>query len=380
MAGVDADLILAEHRVRVLADGPDLLSSVLSMLVPPCSDSPAGDATTEWLVEVRVEEAGLARLPELGHPALSWEDSGMRLTILDTLEGVVRLAARYRASSGTALLTVDRPGHRTTVLIPGEDLVSRRWADWVVRAFFGPRLLADGWVLLHAAAVRVTHDGGDRAVVILAGPRGGKSTIAHRACAELGAGFMADDLVLLKVGDRGSAQVIGWPTRVCVPTELLDQSLFDALPDHSVARIEVSAQGRRRLVLSPPDYQSLLGVTRAQPGPVALGGFLTLLPEASGRRSAWEWCRALTAEQLAMAVAEAGAVPAQRLRTLDLLGVAGDPATTVNGIRQKDPVWWADALAGVPAVGIELADVSALARLPIRDILRSRFPWFVEAA
>lgn len=380
MAGTEADLVLAGHRVRVLASDPGLLRGVLSVLVPPCTERPVSEATAEWLVDVSVTEDGPGGLSESGRPALCWQDSGMRLTVLDRIGWVVTLAARYRADSATALLTVDWSEHRTSVLIPGADVVSRRWADWVVRAFFGPRLLADGWVLLHAAAVRATADGGDRALLVLAGPRGGKSTIAHRACVELGAGFMADDLVLIRPGADGCPLVIGWPTRICVPVELLDEAMLDALPEPSSALVEDSAQRRRRLVLSPPEYQRLLGVRRAEPGPVQLGGVLVVLPQARGLRGASARCLALAGNQLAAAIAEAGRVPAQRLRMLDLLGVAGDPAVTSAGIEKEGAAWLPGALAGIPAAGLELADISALPRLPVWDLAGSCFPWLPRAA
>jgi hypothetical protein len=205
-----------------------------------------------------------------GHPVLAWPHSGMRLTVIEASHDVLRLAGRYRADSPTAVIEVDRRRQLTQVQVPGGDLPSRRWPDWILRAFFGSRLLADGWTLLHAAAVRVPAPGGDRALLVLAGPQGGKSTLAHRACTELGAQFMADDLVLLRAG-TGRPEAAGWPARVCVPAELLDDALLGLLPGRQVAETAVAGRARRRMVVSPPEYQRLLGIDRGGPAPVGGG-------------------------------------------------------------------------------------------------------------
>lgn len=88
------------------------------------------------------------------------------------------------------------------------------WTGW--RVFFGSLLIADGWRLVHASAVCIA----DRAVMIAAPPHGGKFTLAHRACPELGAALMADDLVFLG-GAKDMPLAVGWPTRIAVPTECL---------------------------------------------------------------------------------------------------------------------------------------------------------------
>lgn len=378
MPGAESDLVLAGHRVRVVAEDSGLLNDALSVLVPPCSEVPVSGAEADWRVEIGVTDAEFSGLPELGRPALSWPDSGTRLTILDAVDGVTTLAARYRADSPAALVTVDRPRGRTQILIPGSDPASRRWTDWVVRAFFGPRLLADGWMLLHAAAVRVMTSDGGRALLVMAGPRGGKSTIAHRACTELGTQFMADDLVLLRPGPAGCPSVIGWPTRVCLPSELLDQALLDASPRPSSARTDVAGGQRRRLILSPPEYQRLAGVMRAEPGPVRVGGVLAVLSGEPDGKAPPGRCLLLGDEQLAAAMAGAGQVPAQRLRMLDMLGVAGNPATAIAGT-PGHPASWRSVLSGVPVAGLGLTDMSLLPQLRIWDLLDDCLPWLREA-
>jgi hypothetical protein len=175
------------------AEDTSLLREAVSVLVPPCGEEPVAVDEPGWQIDVSAGMGARGELSEVGCPVLAWPDSGMRLTIVDAADGVT-LAARYRADSPVALVEVDVLRRRTRVRIPDGDPPSRRWADWVARAFFGTRLLADGWLLIHAAAVRMTAGGGDRALLVLAGQQGGKSTLAHRACAELGAQLLADDL------------------------------------------------------------------------------------------------------------------------------------------------------------------------------------------
>jgi hypothetical protein len=363
------DLVLAGHRVRVTGEDTGLLGDAVSVLVPPCALEPVTAREPGWHVDVAVAAVAVRDTGETGHPVLSWPDSGMRLTVLDA-GGTLRVAARYRAASPPAVLEVERLRRRTRVVIPDGDLPSRRWPDWVVRLFFGTRLLADGCLLLHAAAVRAAAADGDRALLILAGQRGGKSTLAHRACVELGARFMADDLVLLRAGSE-VPEVTGWPTRVCLPAELLDGRLLAGLADRVVTQVTAAGM-RRRLVVSPAEYQQLLGVARA--GPAGLGGVLAVVP-AGGRAGPAARATVLGAERLAAVLAGAGHVPAQRLRMLDLLGVAGAPAVTVPAQPRVPPAGWSRVLAGIPAACLELADGPLLPQLPVWQLLEPYLPW-----
>jgi hypothetical protein len=363
------DLLLAGHRVRVTGEDTSLLGDAVSVLVPPCALEPVTAHEPAWHVDVAVAAVAVRDTQETGHPVLSWPDSGMRLTVLDA-GGALRVAARYRSGSPPAVLEVERLRRRTRVVIPDGDLPSRRWPDWVVRLFFGTRLLADGWLLLHAAAVRVAAAGGNRTLLILAGQRGGKSTLAHRACVELGARFMADDLVLLRAGSE-VPEVTGWPTRVCLPAELLDGPVLAGLADRVVTQVTAGGM-RRRLVVSPAEYQQLLGVGRA--GPAVLGGVLAVVP-AGGRSGPAARATVLGGERLAAVLAGAGRVAAQRLRMLDLLGVAGDPAVTVPAQPRVPAAGWSRVLAGIPAVCLELADGPLLPQLPVWQLLEPYLPW-----
>ncbi len=123
------DLMLAGHRLRMTAEDASLLRDAVSVLVPPCAEEPIGAEEPGWHVDVSGVTAGLGELCEQGRPVLSWPDSGTRLSIIDAADGVVTLAARYRAGSPAALVETDLLRRRTRVLIPEGDPPSRRWAE-----------------------------------------------------------------------------------------------------------------------------------------------------------------------------------------------------------------------------------------------------------
>ncbi len=366
-------LVLAGHRVRVSAEDTRLLRDAVSVLVPLCAEEPVTANEQAWEVRISLATGREDTVPD-GHPVLAWPH-GMRLTVIEADHDVLRLAGRFRADSPAAVIEVDRRRQLTQVQVPGDDPPSRRWPDWILRAFFGSRLLADGWTLLHAAAVRIPAPGGYRALLVLAGPRGGKSTLAHRACTELGAQFMADDLVVLRAG-TGRPEVAGWPTRVCIPAELLDDALLGSLPGQQVAQIAVGGRARRRVVVSPPEYQRLLGIDRGGPAPV--GGVIAVVPARNGPRGPAARSAPMDADLLAAMLADAARVEAQRLMTLDLLGVAGC-AAVAPALRSPVTVpAWGSALAGIRGACLELGDAAQLPFLPVWDLLKPHLPWLGE--
>jgi hypothetical protein len=106
--------------------------------------------------------------------------------------------------------------------------------------------------MLHAAAVTV--DAGT--VLVLAGPWGGKSMLAHRACREHGAAFLADDLVFL----CEDGTVVGWPTRVALPVSLCTDI---EIPRRQ--RRVVDGQLRDRVLFTPSEYRRAFAVRSAGP-------------------------------------------------------------------------------------------------------------------
>ncbi|HEY6425214.1 MAG TPA: hypothetical protein VIY28_18625 [Pseudonocardiaceae bacterium] len=290
------------------------------------------------------------------------------MTVVDIAGGVMTLTGRYRPGAQPATMKVDAVGRETHLMVAVGDVASRRWLDWVARVFFGTRLLHDGWLLLHASAVRVVTSVGERALVVLAGQRGGKSTIAHRACVERGAVLMADDLVLLRP-ERDGVTVVGWPTRVCVPAELLGAATLDALPSGALQATVVAGQERHRLVVSPPEHERLFGIGRA--GLARLGGILVISPRAGAAPARAD---IVDSDRIGEVLVDAARVPSQRLMMLDLLGVAGlaaihaaPPSTAASQVGELT-----QALRQVPVVGLDLADAAQLPWLPLWDLLD---PW-----
>ncbi|QOC93854.1 hypothetical protein [Micromonospora craniellae] len=243
--------------------------------------------------------------------------------------------------------------------------------------FFGTRLLADGWQLVHASAVSIDTDDGPRAVLFLAAPCGGKSTLAHRAGVELRAGLLADDLVLLRVSSAGIA-AIGWPTRVSVPTELLDAAVRENTSGGPMVETLVRGRRRRRLVLSPPEYAAMSGVDRS--GPTRLGAIVV-----ASRTDAASATRGLAVngnldhKRVAAELTLAAQVPAQRLMMLDVLGVAGPCAPSPWSMRCERNDLIAGLSSGdVVTVEMSVPEMSRLPLLPVWDALSVHIPWITR--
>jgi len=370
------DLVLAGHRIRFTAEAQDLIDPALSTLAPPCAVEEPGAKTAGWSVEVMRATRTASR--RRGHPIFGWTESGRQLKILDAADDRLVLAGHYRAGCAAALIEVDARTRQTRVLLPPGDEPSRRWPDWVGRMFFGTRLLADGWHLVHAAAVSIDTDAGPRAVLFLAGPHGGKSTLAHRACVELSAKLLSDDLVLLRPR-AGGVDAVGWPTRVSVPMDLLDPTA-PATDSGATVLDRVEGRQRHRLVLSPPEYAARFEVQRA--GPTTLGSIVVInSTSVDADVDGLVVDPGLGADRLGAALTIAAQIPAQRLMMLDLLGVAGPSA------RPPAPTELARAdllaalrAAEIAAVEVGVPDLSRLPALPIWTALASGIPWLSGGA
>ncbi|MET9104803.1 hypothetical protein [Streptomyces antibioticus] len=316
-------------------------------------------AEPDWSVRIyenirpggAVEEAA-------GQPELVFPQGGPRLTVLDNQNGSLRVRGRYRPDGAAVVIEAEASACRTRLVLPAGDVGAVRWGDWLAKVFFASRLLQTGWRMLHASAVAI--DG--RALLFLAGPRGGKSTLAHRACMELGADFLADDLVVLSP----DGTVVGWPARVCLPADLPVRRAVGTLLDGMA-----DGQVRRRLLLTPAEHRTALGVTYSPPVP--LGMVVSIEPMAD------PWAPAVHAVRLAQddviaAAAEAQDVPAQRLYTSDLLGLTGGPRTS-GLVGAAGEV--ARLLSRVPGALLRLGDPAALPTAPVWDALSGLGPGVV---
>ncbi|MGW4550046.1 hypothetical protein ACWEN4_27425 [Streptomyces violaceorubidus] len=338
-------------RLRVETPTPDVLGSVLGMLVPACSVA-SPDVVTQWTL--KVEERG----PEVqdgsglfdGRLVLELPYGGRRLAVVGVDEGALRVAACYRPGTTPVLMEVDSRQQVTRLVVASGDVVGLRWADYLGRVFFASRLLASGWRMLHASAVAV--DG--VALVFLAGRHGGKSTLAHRAVQELGARFLADDLVLIGP-DR---TVVGWPTRVAVPAKLVGD-----IDGGRRERTVVTGVRRDRVLFTPAQHRAALGI--AYSPPVPLGAVVIV----DGDADAVEGVRA-DAGMLHRAVVRAAHVPQQLLYVSDPLGLMG-------GARLADQVAGAGQLeglmSGVPAAVLRVA-VEHLQSAPVWRALQDVIP------
>lgn len=372
------EVVLAGHRLRFTAEAQDIVDDALSVLAPPCSVGVPVAGEPGWSVHVALASAGRDS-PRRGQPVFGWADIGRRLEIIDAADGLLVLAGHYREGCAETLIEVDAQSRQTRVFLPPGDGPSRRWPDWVGRMFFGTRLLADGWHLVHAAAVSIDTDAGTRAVLFLAGPHGGKSTLVHRACVELSARLLSDDLVLLQPHSDGVIAV-GWPTRVSIPLELLDAATRERASVGATLEALAGGRRRRRMALSPPQYAAMFDVERA--GPTTLGAVVVVSPTdtASGPHVLGV-DGDVGADRLGAALTVAARVPAQRLMMLDLLGVAGpstQPPWSTRTARTDLLTVLRDAEVAV--VGVSVPDMSRLPSLPVWTALAARVPWIMGGA
>lgn len=305
----------------VRIDGPAaVVRSACDVISPPCELAPAGTREPDWHLRVAVDSAA----PEEPHPledrvTLRYPQGRPQVWLLDGRSPVSTLVGKYRDDAGLARLEVSATMRRTELTLPADDPLSARWPDWLLRLAFGSRLLAAGWQLVHASAVRLPE--ADGALVVLGGPAGGKSTIAHRACVELGAALLADDLVLLGPADHdGLIPVVGWPTRIGVPAELLSGDTIErAQTLGTFQRHPANGWTRKRLLLSPPAHRELLGVAHADP--TALGGVLVIETGADTGRGV----QRLAPRETEQALRTAAHPPGQRSLLTDPLGLMGGP-------------------------------------------------------
>lgn len=338
-------LLLEDLRLQVVTPSHDVLGSVVGMLVPACSVEP-GDTTAQWRLEVEQGAPGLADGFDDGRLSLELPYGGRRLSVVCMEAGVMRLVARYRPGAPLAVMRVDAAARATRLVVTSGDSVGVRWADWLARVFFASRLLASGWRMLHASAVAVE----GTALLFLAGQHGGKSTLAHRAVWELGARFLADDLVF--VGPNG--QVVGWPTRVAVPAPLAG-GLAGGRRERSV----VAGVVRERILFTPAQHRAALGVTYSPP--VRLGAVVVVDGSGAGEDVRAHAAGAGTLERV---VARAADIPEQLLYVSDPLGLMGGPRLAEQAAG-AGPL--SGLLSGVPVAVLR----AAMAQLPTALVWRS---------
>ncbi|MFF9526686.1 hypothetical protein ACF1DV_32640 [Streptomyces achromogenes] len=342
--GGDGTVQLEGIALRVLTADPDVLEAVMDMVVPACSVAAPGTAV-QWTLKVEehrtamCDDGGLAQ----GRLLVELPCGGRRLAVTGLDGGVMRLVAVYRRGALPAVMEVDACRRVTRLLVEPGDAAGLRWADYLARVFFASRLLGSGWRMLHASAVAV----GDRAVVFLAGRHGGKSTLAHRAVRELGARFLADDLVV--IGPDGT--VVGWPARVAVPAQLAG----DAVGRYE--RRVVDGVVRERVLFTPAQHRAALGVEYSPPVP--LGAVVIV----DGRLVAGAGVGAESADARTLGRAVAGAtdVPQQQLYVSDPLGLMGGPRLADQAAGTAPTT---DLLTGVPAAVLRLT-VEQLPQAPV---------------
>ena len=349
-AAFGVDLALAGARLSVTSATVDLIEHVSAVMVPPCRKSSC-TPSPDWYL--RLENAVALADEEVDvlfadRPLLSFPHGGPRLAIVRDSGGHLQAVGRYRPQSAAVCISVDVAEHRTHIMLPAGDQEAIRWADYVARVFFASRMQASGWRMLHASAVVL--DG--TAVLFLAAQGGGKSTLAHRACTELGARFLADDLVLVS----GEGTVVGWPTRVALSAELVRSARAN------LGTVTAGAR-RDRVVFSPAEHRAAFGMAYSLPVP--LGALVCVKSGVHAADPVAAQASVLGATARETFVAKAADVPAQRLFVSDLVGLTGGPPPSRNGA-----VFDTDGrLCEVPAVLLTVGDLFGLTRAPVWEAL-----------
>ncbi|WP_433259763.1 hypothetical protein ACQPYK_49215 (plasmid) [Streptosporangium sp. CA-135522] len=352
-----SDLTLEAWRLRVCGEA-DHVHEVMAGLSPPCQPRAPGEKP-DWTLQIERDRDGALPGREAAEalfadrPTLTYPAPGRQMAVMEESGEGLRILGRYRPSEAAAFLEVDR-AHRSTRLLMSANEPVGRWPVWLALLFFSSRMLTRGWRLLHASAVMI----GESVVLFTAPSGGGKSTLAHRAHAELDARFMADDLVL--VGPDGV--VAGWPTRVAPPMGL-------ARPEDARQNRPMLVHGtRRRRLFTAAEHRA--AVAYAPPAPlsaivqVSAGG----LPP--GRSAGVPTAILLTAAELTAVIAEAAHVPGQRLHSADLLSITG-PGPVPAGTEEAG---FDLVEAGIRGVRLMVDDLRALAHLPVWDALSAVLP------
>jgi len=337
-------LILAGHRLRLSGTATGEIAAACAWMCPPARiDAP--EETAEWtlIADWCSPPGSLSAQP--GQWTLRLGERGWpRLALADTGSGWSVVVGQYRRGEELVRIEADRQAQTTRVLIPAALAGSARWVGWLVRVFFGTRMLAGGWLLLHAASVGM----GGRAVLIGGAAGAGKSSLAHLACAQLGAAFMADDLTFIGRTSQGVG-ALGWPTRVCLPADLMEPG--EGM-DHELHDVS-STWRRQRWVLSPSQYSAATRFRRGGLAPVAAA--VLLEREGVGGRL----------EGLA-------AGPDHTAFMRDTLGLFGVPAAGRNG---TDGQALREVLKGVPLLhvdaGHDAADIAPDLWNQVRGVLRT---------
>lgn len=161
-----------------------------------------------------------------------------------------------------AFHAVDRPHRTVTVIAPKRGFASRLALLRVVRELAMDRVVADGAVLVHGAALATT-----AGVVVIAAPkRHGKTTLLLSLLTQTAAAYVSNDRCLLRAG-ADAATIRGLPTIVSITRDGLTR--FPAVRDRLLAARPDLAGDRPSIGLTPDELIRILDLPSATSGPLA---------------------------------------------------------------------------------------------------------------
>ena len=133
---------------------------------------------------------------------ISWTHSQVELFLHDTEQ------------NSWAWVKSDYKNKKTTVFL--HDTINNRFPIRLIKNFFGSRLLNEGWISAHGAALEIKNKG----VLVCGASKSGKSSLSFLLMQNRTNRFLSDDLTLINPKDLS---MIGWPDRVAIPTDIIKE-------------------------------------------------------------------------------------------------------------------------------------------------------------
>lgn len=291
-------------------------------------------------------------------PVLMFDESlegGLRLMDFGRRRIVIH---REAETDGAPLsLTVDESRTEWRIDTPPLSWVVCRSLARFLKYLLGCMLAKRGFAVMHASCVVA----GGRGIVLCGDKGGGKSTFSFRACAEAGAGFVADDELIVRGGRDGVGGLVctGWPRRVGLPLSALacparrgqvsaarlrrEQTLPEGW-QHGRGAHNVP-EARQRIGMDVDEFIDVFTLTYEPAAPLSLVVWLRARPEMGARWQISDGLDALWAKVMAE--------PKTMKSYTDYLSLTPDPAAEESAVTLQD-------ISATPAVtlnyGLEALD------------------------
>jgi hypothetical protein len=217
-------------------------------------------------------------------------DLGAAVTFLRCDPALTRIGLASQGGSSIIVESRREQGLWTIIADPEQPGVAKSVCA-VLQSLLGFELRRQGALFAHAAAVALN----GRVCALLGETAQGKSSLAHLLARKLGAGHVADDLLVLRAEGQAGLRAGGWPSDISVGVSLLKACGELKLLENGTLRppqtdlVQTTAgdawskENRLRLHFSPQEYETIFQVSRSRGG--ALGSMIVLI--ANQQTSGW---------------------------------------------------------------------------------------------